>query len=95
MCVSSAKYFRPSRSAQDSRYIVIKCEAHQQEQRKYANLLPDNLRPIGQRAAFHPFRNLVHDLPAIQDRNRQQVEDAQTDADENQKIDKIELKELK
>mgnify|MGYP006979329563 CR=1 FL=1 len=69
------KLVRQSGLTQDSRDIVVKRKTHQEEQREYANLLPENLRSFCKWAALHEFRNLVNDLPAVQHGHRQQIEE--------------------
>src|SRR5690606_34386634 len=64
--------------------IVEKGEAHQEQQQQDADLLADDLHPLGYRAAFRDLNELVDDLPAVQQGNRQQVDDAQADTDDRQ-----------
>ena len=65
--------FTVPRSAQDSCYIVVKREAHQQEQCEYAYLLAEYLRAIGHWAAFYHLHQLIHNLPAV-DLNEKRLE---------------------
>ena len=71
--------------AKYSRDIVVKGKTHQKYEREYSELLSDDLRAFGQRAAFDQLNRLVDNLAAIKNRHRQQVQHAQADADQSQK----------
>ena len=48
------------------------------------DLLADHVRAIGQRTALRPFDELEHDLAAVEDRDRQQIEEAQRQRQQHQ-----------
>src|SRR5665213_1577826 len=75
-------------STELTRDIVEQCHAHQQHQQCDAELLADSLEAIGQWTAFEPFNGLKYDLAAVKNRNRQQVHEAQRQADDHEKIQK-------
>jgi hypothetical protein len=66
-----------NRSTELARDVVEKRDTHQEDEKRDANLLAEDLCPFGQRAAFQPFHQLKDDLPAIQNGNGQQVENPQ------------------
>ena len=77
------QYFRRIfRAAQlnKPRQVVVESETHQHEQQHDADLLADGLRALGQRAALGKLGELEDDLPAVEDRNGQQIEHEQTHA---------------
>src|ERR1039457_7350762 len=75
-------------SAELTRDIVEQRHTHQQHQQCDAELLGDGLKAIGQWTAFEPFDGLKHDLAAVENRNRQQIHEAQRQAHDHEKIQK-------
>src|SRR5262245_5498858 len=61
-------------SAEQPRKIVVERKAHQHEQQHDADLLADRLCPLRQRTALRELGELIDDLPAVEDRDRQQVQ---------------------
>ena len=45
-----------------------------------------DLEALGQRTALEPFDGLEDDLAAVQDRNRQQVHEAEREAEDDQEV---------
>src|SRR5882762_5327021 len=76
-----------ARSAELARNIVVERDTHQDDEQGDANLLSQSLGPLRQRAALQPLHQLEDDLSAIQDRNRQQVEEPQRQGDEHQEAE--------
>src|SRR6185437_7856408 len=62
------------------------CNAHEQEQQGETDLLADQLEALGQRTAFEPFNGLKHDLTAVEDRNGQQIHEAERKAQQHQEL---------
>src|SRR5688500_10671878 len=67
-------------STEQTREVVVEGEAHQYQEQHQADLLADGLRTLGQRAALGEFRELEDDLPAVEDRNREQIQHEQAHA---------------
>src|SRR3954462_3100941 len=60
-----------------ARDVVEQCDAHQQDEQRNTNLLSERLCPLRKRASFQPFNELKDDLPTVEDRDGQQVEEAE------------------
>src|SRR3981081_4946371 len=73
-----------ARSTELARNIVVERDTHQDDEQGDANLLSQSLGPLRQRAALQPLHQLEDDLSAIQDRNRQQVEEPERQGNEHQ-----------
>src|SRR5512145_1896920 len=67
-------------SAEQARQVVVEGEAHQHEQQHQTDLLSDGLCALGQRTALGELRELEDDLPSIENRNGQQIQDEQAHA---------------
>src|ERR1700730_204163 len=79
---------RPAaRSAELARNIVVERDTHQDDEQGDAKLLSQSLGPLRQRAALQPLHQLEDDLSAIQDRNRQQVEEPQRQGNGHQEAE--------
>src|SRR3984893_17973420 len=74
-------------SAELARNIVVERDTHQDDEQGDANLLSHSLGPLRQTAALQPLHQLEDDLSAIQDRNRQQVEEPQRERNEHQEAE--------
>src|SRR3954469_20822070 len=57
--------------------VVEQRDAHQQHEQQQARPLAHHAGTLGQRAALGPLRDLEHDLAAVENRDRQQVEEAE------------------
>ena len=64
--------------------VVEQRDAHEQHQKRKTDLLAKHLRPLGERSAFEPFGQLKYDLPSVEDRNGQQVQEAETQGNQYQ-----------
>src|ERR671911_87097 len=67
--------------------VVEQRDAHEQHQKRKTDLLAEHLRPLGERGAFEPFGQLKHDLPAVENRDREKVQEAETQRDQYQKTE--------
>src|SRR3954471_17803834 len=82
----------PERSisaAQETIEVVVEGESHHDQQQRKTHALPELHRALGHGPAFYKFDRIVHEMPAIEQRDRQQVEHAQTDADERKECEVI------
>src|SRR5665213_2092644 len=73
-------------SAKLARDIIEERHPEQQHQQRDADLLAKYLRALAQGLALDPFCHLKHDLAAIQQRDRQQVEQRERQRDQYQKL---------
>ena len=66
--------------------VVEQCDTHQQDEQRNTDLLSERLRPLGQRAALQPLDELKDDLPAVENRDGQQVEKSQRQRNQHQEL---------
>src|SRR6185437_16925554 len=71
-------------SAELAGYGVEERYPHEEDQQRYPHLLSERLRPIRHGAALHPLDELEDDLAAVEDGDRQQVEESQGQRDQHQ-----------
>src|SRR5262245_55896497 len=64
--------------------VVVESKSHQREQQRHTDVLTDLDGPVRNRATFENLEHIVHQVPAIQQRDRQQIEHAEADADQRQ-----------
>ena len=67
--------------------VVVEGEHHHDQQQREADALAELHRALGDRAALDDFDRVIHQVPAVEQRNRQQVEHAQADADEGEEAE--------
>src|SRR4029077_16285981 len=67
-----------------ARDVVEEGHTHQQDEQRDAHLLTEGLRPIRSRAALEPLGQLKHDLSAVEDRDGQQIQEAERQRDEHE-----------
>src|SRR5882672_6063156 len=72
-----------SRFSEHSGDVIKKRQRHQDRQHGHANALADIEGAVGYGTALDEFREIIQQMATIQQRNRQQVEHAETDADES------------
>src|ERR1700689_3686071 len=75
----------PSRSAEPAENLASVVEHHEQEERTNRDEPdPEDVfpRPQAERTPLERFDDVYEDLPAVEDRNRQQVQDRDVDAQE-------------
>src|SRR5258708_26663518 len=77
-----------ARSTELARNVVVERDTHQEDEQRDAQLLPERLSALGQRASRQPLDDLKQDLPPVEDRDRQQVEEAQRQGDQHQEAEK-------
>src|SRR5690606_24347064 len=70
--------------------VVEENHRHEHEQTDHAELLDPELHLGGNRASRHRFQGDEDEMPSIQDRNRQDVEEADVDADEGDEDEECE-----
>src|SRR3954468_24550839 len=51
--------------------VVVESEKRECQQQRETESLPDFHRPVGYRAALHDFGKIIHQVPPIEERNRQ------------------------
>src|SRR3954453_423108 len=71
-------------SAEQPGQVVVESETHEHEQQQDADLLANGLCAFGERTALHEFGDLVDHLPAVEDRNGQQIQHEQTHTHDRQ-----------
>src|SRR5207342_3393801 len=65
-------------SGDQSKNVVIKSQSHQPGQQGQAGVLARHQQTFADRTARNQLDKVIQQVPAIQDRDRQQVHDAQT-----------------
>ena len=73
-----------SGSKQEPRDVVVESQHGERQQGHQADLLADRPQPLRQRPPPHPFGRIVQQVPAVQNRHRQQIEQSQRQADQAQ-----------
>src|SRR5688500_8573826 len=68
--------------------VVEQRDAHEQYQKCNPDLLTEELSTLGERIAFEPFDQLEYDLPAVENRDRQQVQEPKTQRNQHQEAEK-------
>ena len=71
--------------AHEAGHVVEESNGHQCQHDGRATALQAFQPQLGNRAARRRFEKMVHEVAAIEHRQRQQIEHAQTDADNRQK----------
>src|SRR5258706_2623858 len=77
--------------------IVVERKGHHDQQQREAHALPELHRALGYGLALDDFDRIIHQVPAVEQRDRQQVQHAEADADEREKSqvrDPAELRRL-
>src|SRR5206468_5953624 len=64
--------------------VVVESEGHHDQKQRKTDTLPELHRALGNRPAFDDLDRIVHQVPAVEQRNRQQVQHAKADADERE-----------
>src|SRR2546421_4136046 len=65
-------------------YVVVEREGHHHQQQREPHALAELHRALGHRLALDDFDRIIHQVPAIEQRDRQQIQHAEADADERE-----------
>src|SRR5512141_3139015 len=72
------------RCSEQTGEVIEKRQRHHDSEHGHADSLADLEGAVGNGTALDEFREIIQQMPAIQQRNRQQVEHAETDADQRE-----------
>src|SRR5262245_10011338 len=64
--------------------VVVEGQNHYCQQQREADALAELHRALGNRSALENFDQIVHQVSAVEQRNRQQVEHAEADAEQRE-----------
>src|SRR6476646_7232194 len=64
--------------------VVVEGKERKGQEQREPESLPDLHRPFGNGAALHDFREIIHQVPTIEQRNRQEIQHAQAHAHEGE-----------